>query len=85
MLACLRASGSVKGIVRRLVAAVQDDNAPSIRVLERLGLRYERRVRLSADDVELALYSMPLGPLLLGPCQSSNSAIACAKASAGMP
>lgn len=41
----------------RIVAIVQPANAPSIAVLEKLGLRFETMVQLAADDVELKLFS----------------------------
>jgi RimJ/RimL family protein N-acetyltransferase len=46
--------------LKRLVAVVDPENLPSIRLLEKLGMRYERIVRLSADDIELKLFSMEL-------------------------
>jgi RimJ/RimL family protein N-acetyltransferase len=47
---------SVLGL-RRIVAVTTHDNHDSIRVLEKLGLRFERMVRLSEDDVEICLFS----------------------------
>ena len=41
----------------RLVAIVDPANEGSIRVLEKLGLRYEKMVRLSADDIDLKLFA----------------------------
>ena len=46
----------------RIVAITTPDNINSIRVLEKVGLRFERRIRLSADDIELNLYSPDLAP-----------------------
>jgi len=46
--------------LKRLVAIVDPTNEPSIRVLERVGLRYEKMVRLSEDDIDLKLFSTPL-------------------------
>lgn len=46
--------------LKRLVAIVDPTNAASIRVLERIGLRYEKMVRLSEDDIDLKLFSTPL-------------------------
>jgi RimJ/RimL family protein N-acetyltransferase len=40
----------------RIVAIVRPDNAASIRVLEKIGMRPERRVQLSHTDHELMLY-----------------------------
>jgi RimJ/RimL family protein N-acetyltransferase len=52
----------------RIVAIVHPDNHASIAVLERIGLEFERMVRLSTDAVELKLFgparasSAPAGP-----------------------
>ena len=42
----------------RIVAVVSPDNAPSVRLLEKLGMRYERQVRLAEDDDELLLFGI---------------------------
>ena len=44
----------------RLYAVVNPDNAGSIRVLEKLGMRFERMVRLSPDEPETKLFSTKL-------------------------
>ena len=41
--------------LKRLVAITDPENQASIRVLEKIGLRFERMVRLSEDDIELKL------------------------------
>lgn len=41
----------------RVVGIVAPDNAASIRVLEKLGLRFERMVKLFADEIELKLFA----------------------------
>ena len=41
--------------LQRLVAVVNADNARSLRLLEKLGFRYERMVRLSPDAQEIQL------------------------------
>ena len=41
----------------RIVAVTAPDNDASIRVLEKLGMRYERKVRLSADGEEIDLFA----------------------------
>lgn len=46
--------------LKRLVAIVDPANESSIRLLEKLGLRYEKMVRLSADDIELKLFGTEL-------------------------
>ena len=46
--------------LKRLVAIVDPANEGSIRVLEKLGLRYEKMVRLSADDIDLKLFGVEL-------------------------
>jgi RimJ/RimL family protein N-acetyltransferase len=43
--------------LRRIVAIVSPDNARSIRLLEKLGLQFERMVRLPGDDEEIKLFA----------------------------
>jgi [ribosomal protein S5]-alanine N-acetyltransferase len=43
--------------LRRIVAITNPDNDGSIRVLEKIGLSYERNVRLSDDGPEIKLYA----------------------------
>lgn len=49
--------GSAKLGHKRLLAIVNPDNTSSIRVLEKLGLRFARMVRMSDDAPEICLYS----------------------------
>ena len=42
--------------LNRLVAIVDPENDGSIRVLEKIGLQFEKMVRLSEDDIELKLF-----------------------------
>ncbi|HMB21196.1 MAG TPA: GNAT family N-acetyltransferase, partial [Anaerolineales bacterium] len=44
--------------LKRLVAITDPDNEGSIRVLEKIGLRFEKMVRLSQDDIELKLFAV---------------------------
>lgn len=44
--------------LKRLVAITDPDNESSIRVLEKIGMTFERMVRLSEDDIELKLFSI---------------------------
>ena len=46
--------------LNRLVAIVDPANTGSIRVLEKLGMKFERMVRLSQDDIELKLFACSL-------------------------
>ncbi|HEX5944180.1 MAG TPA: GNAT family N-acetyltransferase [Anaerolineales bacterium] len=46
--------------LKRLIAIVDPANEGSIRVLEKIGLRYEKMVRLSADDIDLKLFGAEL-------------------------
>ena len=46
--------------LQRIVAIVDPANEGSIRVLEKLGMRYEKMVRLSADDIDLKLFGLDL-------------------------
>lgn len=43
--------------IDRIVAITDPRNLSSIRVLEKLGFRYEKKVRLAADDIELKLFA----------------------------
>jgi ribosomal-protein-alanine N-acetyltransferase len=43
--------------IGRIVGIVDPANPGSIRVLEKLGLKFARMVRLSADDIELKLFT----------------------------
>jgi RimJ/RimL family protein N-acetyltransferase len=55
----LRQARDVLGL-RRLYAVVNPDNAGSIRVLEKLGMKFERMVKLSAEEPEVKLFSADL-------------------------
>jgi RimJ/RimL family protein N-acetyltransferase len=46
--------------LKRVVAIVDPVNAGSIRVLEKIGMVFEKMVRLSEDDIDLRLYSIEL-------------------------
>jgi RimJ/RimL family protein N-acetyltransferase len=46
--------------LKRLVAIVDPENLGSIHLLEKLGMRFEKMVRLSPEDIELRLYSVDL-------------------------
>lgn len=46
--------------LKRIVAIVDPRNAGSIRVLEKLGMTFEKMVKLAADDIELKLFSVEL-------------------------
>jgi len=46
--------------LKRIVAIVDPTNEASMRVLEKLGFRYEKMVRLSADDIDLKLFGVEL-------------------------
>ena len=46
--------------LKRLVAITDPANEGSIRVLEKLGFRYEKMVLLSADDIDLKLFGVEL-------------------------
>ena len=47
--------------LRRVIAITAQDNLPSIRLLERLDFRFERRLRLRDDAEELCLYAAANG------------------------
>ena len=46
--------------LKRLVAIVDPANTGSIRVLEKLGLAFEKMIKLSADDIDLKLFAINL-------------------------
>jgi len=46
--------------LKRVVAIVDPDNAGSIRLLEKIGMLFERIVKLSEDDIDLKLFSISL-------------------------
>jgi RimJ/RimL family protein N-acetyltransferase len=46
--------------LKRIVAIVDPANEGSIRVLQNIGLRFEKMIRLSADDIELKLFGAEL-------------------------
>lgn len=46
--------------LQRIVAVTSPDNVASIRLLERLGFRFEKMIRLSADAPEISLYGSDL-------------------------
>jgi RimJ/RimL family protein N-acetyltransferase len=64
----VESAGAVKTYARevlglsRLVAIVLPDNHGSIRVLDRIGFRFERMVRLSEGEPELCLYASGAAP-----------------------
>lgn len=54
--AAVKAYGFETLRLQRIVAITNPDNDGSIRVLEKLGLKYKRMVRLSDDEPEIMLY-----------------------------
>ena len=58
--AVVRHAGEDLGLAR-LVAITRPDNLRSIALLEKLGMRLERPLRLPGGDEELRLYGMSLG------------------------
>ncbi|MFN8413652.1 MAG: GNAT family N-acetyltransferase [Anaerolineales bacterium] len=46
--------------LKHLVAIVDPANQDSIRVIEKIGLHFEKMIRLSEDDIELKLFSTHL-------------------------
>ena len=51
-----------RGVVglKRIVAITDPANESSVRVLEKIGLKFEKMVRLSADDIDLKLFAADL-------------------------
>jgi RimJ/RimL family protein N-acetyltransferase len=54
-------NGHVTLGLQRMVAIVSPDNAASIRVLDKLGFRFERKVRLTEDSDEIDLLAWHAG------------------------
>jgi len=46
--------------LKRLVAVVDPENPASIHLLEKLGMKFEKMVRLTPDDIELKLFAVDL-------------------------
>lgn len=46
--------------LKRVVAIVDPANAGSVRVLEKLGMTFEKMMKLSADDIDLKLFGINL-------------------------
>ena len=46
--------------LKRIVAIADPENLGSIRVLEKISMKFEKMVRLSEDDIELKLFSVDL-------------------------
>jgi RimJ/RimL family protein N-acetyltransferase len=46
--------------LKRVVAIVDPANAGSVRVLEKLGMTFEKMMKLSEDDIDLKLFSVSL-------------------------
>ncbi len=46
--------------LKRLVAIVDPDNQSSIRLLEKIGLKFEKMIRLPDDEIELKLFGADL-------------------------
>ncbi len=46
--------------LKRIVGITNPDNIGSIRVLEKIGMKFEKMVKLSEDDIELKLFSVDL-------------------------
>jgi [ribosomal protein S5]-alanine N-acetyltransferase len=61
--AAVLAYGRERLRMQRIVAITAPDNRGSIAVLEKIGLKFERMVRLSDDAKELKLFALPLEAL----------------------
>lgn len=58
-LAVKQYAGDIVGL-QRIVAITDPHNAGSIRVLEKIGMKFEKMVKLSEDDIELKLFVLDL-------------------------
>lgn len=54
--------GADRFSLRRVVGVVSEGNAASIRVLEKLGMRFERMVSMRPNEPEVRLYGRSLAP-----------------------
>lgn len=59
--AAVLAHSRAKLSLPRIVAITDPENHASIALLEKLGFRFQRMVRLSADDIELKLFVLEIG------------------------
>jgi RimJ/RimL family protein N-acetyltransferase len=48
--------------LKRLAAITNPDNVRSIALLEKLGMRFERMIRLPGEESDIRLFGMELGP-----------------------
>lgn len=46
--------------LKRIVAITDPNNSGSIRVLEKIGMKFEKMVKLAQDDIELKLFAVDL-------------------------
>jgi RimJ/RimL family protein N-acetyltransferase len=46
--------------LKRMVGITDPENTGSIRVLERIGMNFEKMIKLSEDDIDLKLFSIDL-------------------------
>jgi RimJ/RimL family protein N-acetyltransferase len=53
--------------LKRVVAITSGDNVKSIRLLEKVGLRFEKLIRLEEDDEEVKLFVKSSQPLTRRP------------------
>lgn len=49
--------------LNRIIGVVKEHNAASIRVLEKVGMRYERMYPMHPDEPEVRLYARDFGPV----------------------
>lgn len=55
--AAVKAYGMDNLGLRRIVAITNPDNVPSIKLLEKIGLKYERMIKMTADGKEIRLHA----------------------------
>jgi RimJ/RimL family protein N-acetyltransferase len=55
--AAVKADGLDRLGLKRIVAITNPDNSASIKLLEKIGLKYERLIKLSKDGPEIKLYA----------------------------
>jgi len=57
--------------LKRIIAMADPDNERSLRLLERLGLAFERKVRMPEDDYDINLFAIEAATAAADPCSTA--------------
>ena len=60
--AAVLAAAAERFALPRVTAIVNPENTGSVKVLERLGMKFERMIRMSESSPEIGLYAIDLAP-----------------------